>query len=163
MAREIRSYDYVNHPYERVRGVLQQDAAATFRAATRSASARANEVAAALRVEIAGFEVVKDVLIEVAGSNEARDPRLKTMVTRIGLSWAAAANRHLFPLMRAELAVYALSATETQLDFLGHYDPPLGPLGDAIDAVLGRRIAEASVHRFLGDVAAYLRAQLGGS
>ena len=52
------------------------------------------------------------------------------------------------------------AATETQLDFLGRYDPPLGIVGDAMDALVGRRIAEASVHRFIGDVARYLREEI---
>ena len=66
----------------------------------------------------------------------------------------------LFPLMTAVLAVYPLTATETQLDFSGQYDPPLGAVGDAVDALIGHRIAEASVHRFVTDVARYLREHL---
>jgi hypothetical protein len=62
--------------------------------------------------------------------------------------------------MSAELSIYPLTATETQLDFLGRYEPPLGAVGGAVDAVVGHRIAEASVHRFLSDVAAYLRRSL---
>jgi hypothetical protein len=63
----------------------------------------------------------------------------------------------LFPLMSSVLTIYPLTATETQLDFLGRYDPSLGVVGDAMDALVGRRIAEASVHRFITDVAQYLR------
>jgi len=66
----------------------------------------------------------------------------------------------LFPLMKAELSIYPLTTTETQLDFLGHYEPPLGALGKAMNAVAGHRIAEASVHRFVSDVAGYLRKAL---
>jgi hypothetical protein len=50
-----------------------------------------------------------------------------------------------------------LTATETQLDFAGRYQPPLGPLGSVLDAAIGHRIAEASVHRFVADVAQHLR------
>jgi hypothetical protein len=52
------------------------------------------------------------------------------------------------------------TATETQLDFSGIYEPPFGVLGKAVDAVAGYRIAEVSVHRFVSDVAAYLRQTL---
>ena len=62
--------------------------------------------------------------------------------------------------MKAELAVYPLTATETQLDFSGSYEPPGGWLGSAVDAVIGHKIAEASVHRFVGQVAEYLRGHL---
>jgi hypothetical protein len=66
----------------------------------------------------------------------------------------------LFPFMRAELAIYPLTSTETQLDFRGVYEPPLGALGKAVNAVIGHRIAEASVHRFVSDIAEYLRQTL---
>jgi len=66
----------------------------------------------------------------------------------------------LFPLMNGELAIYPLTSTETQLDFLGFYEPPLGAVGKAVNAVAGHRIAEVSVHRFIDDVAAYLRQSL---
>jgi hypothetical protein len=62
--------------------------------------------------------------------------------------------------MNAELWVYALTSTETQLDFKGQYEPPLGPLGTAIDAAIGHRIAEASVHRFVAEIARHLRSKL---
>jgi hypothetical protein len=65
--------------------------------------------------------------------------------------------------MSAELSVYPLTSTETQLDFLGHYEPPLSVLGGAIDAMVGHRIAEASVHRFIADIAQYLRHHLSGT
>ncbi len=57
--------------------------------------------------------------------------------------------------------IYPITATETQLDFNGLYEPPLGPLGKAVNAIIGHRIAEASVHRFVSDVAGYLRKTLG--
>ena len=66
----------------------------------------------------------------------------------------------LFPLMRAELSIYPLTATETQLDFKGFYEPPFGALGNAVNAIVGHRIAEASVERLVTDVAQYLRKNL---
>jgi len=61
--------------------------------------------------------------------------------------------------MKGTLAAYPITSTETQLDFSGHYAPPmgLGLMGKAIDAIVGRRIAEASVHSFVSEVAAFLR------
>ncbi len=158
--REIHSFDYVNHPYEQVRDVLRNDALAVFRSATKAASTRAHDVASALRVNIGGIEIAADIVISVKSTDERHSPALSTMVTKQELEWGAAKAARLFPLMHAELSVYALSATETQLDFLGRYEPPLGPLGSAIDAIVGRRIAEASVHHFLKDVAEYLRVTL---
>ena len=81
--------------------------------------------------------------------------------TRLQLEWEAARMPRLFPIMKANLSIYPLTATETQLDFKGVYEPPLGPLGEAVNAIVGHRIAEASVHRFVSDVAGYLRKTLG--
>jgi hypothetical protein len=78
-------------------------------------------------------------------------------VTRLRLEWEAATRPRLFPLMKAELSIYPLTATETQLDFSGLYKPPFGALGKAMNAIVGHRIAEVSVHRFVSDVAEYLR------
>ena len=61
----------------------------------------------------------------------------------------------------ADLSIYPITATETQLAFNGLYEPSLGPLGKAVNAIIGHRIAEASVHRFVSDVAGYLRKTLG--
>jgi hypothetical protein len=158
--REVRSFDYVNHPYERVRAALRADAPRLFAIATRSAAERAGSVASELRVELGGIRVGAEVTISVDRIEEDAAGPASSRVTRIHLAWAAAHRPRLFPLMDAQLSVYPLTSTETQLDFAGRYDPPLGPLGDALDAVVGHRIAEASVHRFLADVAQHLREAL---
>jgi hypothetical protein len=62
--------------------------------------------------------------------------------------------------MKGELSIYPLTATETQLDFSGRYKPPFGAAGKAMNAIVGHRIAEVSVHRFVNDVAGYLRKTL---
>jgi hypothetical protein len=59
--------------------------------------------------------------------------------------------------MKGELSVYPLTATETQLDFSGVYKPPFGTVGKSVNKIVGHRIAEASVHRFIGEVPGYLR------
>jgi hypothetical protein len=117
-------------------------------------------VASALRVNIGGLEVGKTIAIAIRKIEEQPGEVLSTPVTRLQLEWEAAASPRLFPLMKGELAIYPLTATETQLDFFGRYEPPLGALGSAMDAVAGHRVAEASVHRFLTDVADYLRKAL---
>ncbi len=66
----------------------------------------------------------------------------------------------LFPLMKGELSLYSLTSSETQLDFSGFYEPPFGAVGRTMNAIVGHRIAEVSVHRFVSDVAAYLRQTL---
>lgn len=160
--QEIRSYDYVNQPYARVREALVADAAGIFRAATRVAADRAQSVAAELRVTLGGVAVSADIVCSIGKIEDAADGPKGAPATRIPVSWEAARNPRFFPLMSSVLAIYPLTSTETQLDFLGRYDPPLGLVGDAMDAIVGHRIAEASVHRFVTDIARYLREHLAG-
>ena len=155
-SREIRAFDYVNFPYDRVRTVLTTDALAVFDAATRAAAVRTHAVAS-LHVELAGIEFGKKIEISV---RQKEQKSKGDAITRLEVDWKAASSPGLFPLMKAELSLYPLTATESQLDFSGRYEPPLGWLGVAIDAVVGRRIAEASVHRFVAEVAHYLRTEL---
>lgn len=158
MARqEIRSYDYVNHPYARVREALVADPTGIFAAATRAAAGRARELAAELRVTVGGVDVAAEIVFSIGAVGDDATGPLGGPATGIPVSWQAAKHPGLFPLMNGVLTIYPLTATETQLDFLGRYDPPLGVVGSAVDAVMGHRIAEASVHRFIGDVAQYLR------
>ena len=159
----IRCYDYVNHPYEQVRDALSGDATAIFRAATKVAASRAQTVASELRVNIGGIEVGTDISISVKRVEEQHSEARSSPVTHLQLEWEAAKMPRLFPFMQADLSIYPLTATETQLDFSGHYEPPLGKLGDAMDAIAGHRVAEASVHRFLTDVADYLKTALSAS
>jgi hypothetical protein len=155
--RQIRCFDYVNHRYEKVRDLLMADAAPAFSRATKRAAARADDLASQLHVSIGGLEVGTDVEIAVQKVEETVGTSRATPVTRIQFEWKAKQKPQLFPLMHAELAVYPLTGSETQLDFSGSYEPPLGVVGKGLDAVMGRRIADASIHRFVTEVAEYLR------
>jgi ribosome-associated toxin RatA of RatAB toxin-antitoxin module len=157
--REVRCYDYVNHPYERVRDALRRDALTVFQSATKSAVTRAESVATELHVDFGGIGIKADVRVRLESVREEIDT-VSSPKTRLLIEWEAATMPGLFPLMKAELSVYPLTSTETQLDFLGHYEPPFGALGKAMNAIAGHRIAEVSVHGFLRDVAEYLRRSL---
>jgi hypothetical protein len=132
--RAIRSYDYVNHPYERVRDALSEDALVVFQAATKAAAFRARSVASELRVEIGGIAVEAEIRISV---RKIEERTAGVPATRIQLEWEAETMPRLFPLMKADLSIYPLTATETQLDFSGIYEPPFGVLGKAVDVVAG--------------------------
>jgi len=154
--REIRAFDYVNQPYEKVRDALRADAAGIFQAATQVAQARTGELVASLTVEVKGIEVTKEITIRIGDIREEPGPKL-SHVTHVEVEWQAKDAPGLFPTMKADLTVYPLSATETQIDLQGRYAPPMGALGGAIDAIVGHRIAEASIHRFVTSVAERLR------
>ena len=158
---EIRYFDYVNAGYEQVRDILRRDALAVCRAATKTAAARAASLASELHVNIGGFEIGTDINITLAEVEERPADVKSPRTTTFALEWEAARRPRLFPFMHAKLVVYPLTATETQLELMSRYDPPLGVVGAALDALVGHRIADASVHRFLSEVAAHLRLTLG--
>jgi hypothetical protein len=156
---ELRCYDYVNRPYAIVRDALRADPYGVFNRATTNASSRAKTVTAQLHVEVGDLDIAADVVIQVGGITE-REEGSPNAVTTIELGWTAARSPGLFPAMRAQLRVFPLSATETQLELCGSYEPPLGILGSAIDRVLLHRIADASVLSFVKEVAQQLRGEL---
>jgi hypothetical protein len=156
----IRCYDYVNRPYEDVRDELKRDALTVFQSATKAVASRTESIAAELRLDMGGVGIKTDIRISVKNIEEKVTGARSTPITRLGLEWEAATMPRLFPVMKAELAVYPLTAAETQLDFSGRYEPPFGAAGKAVNAIVGHRLAEASVHRFLTEVAEFLRRTL---
>src|SRR5579871_6651167 len=116
---KVRCYDYVNYPYEQVRDVLSKDALAVFQSATKAAASRAQSVAAELRVNIGAIEVGADIKIAVKKIEEAKSETMAVPTTRMKIEWEAKTMPGLFPFMKAELAIYPLTPTETQLDFSG--------------------------------------------
>jgi hypothetical protein len=158
--RKVRCYQYVNRPYAAVRELLAQRGTAVFQRATASASSRAGEVGATLHAGVGAVEVGVDVRIHVHAVSEDEGVAGLTPVLHVKLGWEAARAAALFPVMKADLSIWPITATETQLEIEGTYRPPLGMVGNAGDAVLGHRIAEASVHRFLDDIVEQLRREL---
>lgn len=152
----VRCYDYVNHPYPDVCAALAKEPLGVFQRATTAASARADAVSTQLHAKLGPLEVAADIDIRVIRTEEGRSP-FGGPATRMSLVWEAKRRPGLFPTMNAVLAIYPLTATETQLELEGTYAPPLGMLGQALDATIGHRVAEATVHRFIEQVATSLR------
>ena len=107
-----------------MREKLSQDALTVFRNATKVAALRAQTVASELHINIAGIEVGTDISIAVKSVEDQPKNISTPPVTRIQLEWEAAKMPRLFPFMKAELSIYPLTSTETQLDLLGSYEPP---------------------------------------
>jgi hypothetical protein len=157
---KIHCYDYVNHPYEQVRDALSKDAPRVFQSATKAAASRVQSIASELRIDVGGIGIQADIQVSVKNIEVKPRQAMSAPVTRLQLEWQAARMANFFPLMKADLSIYPITATETQLDFDGFYEPPLGPLGKAMNAMAGHRIAEVCVHRFVSDVGEYLRKTL---
>ncbi len=160
-AQQIHCYEYVNQPYERVSEALVIGGVSIFQRATTTAAVRATSIVSTLKWKVANVEIGRDVRIKVERVNRhAHVPRLAANATTLELEWHAEKDQALFPAMHATLLVYPLSATETQLELVGSYDPPGGVVGAAADRIIGHRIAEAVAHRFLDDVATRLGVEL---
>ena len=159
-SKPIRYYDYVNHPYEKVRDILSSETVEVFRNATQTAAARAHALTSELHVNIGGFEIGTNISVSVNKIEHSPSQFNTPPKTFLHLEWEATKKPQLFPFMKAVLAIYPLTSTETQLDLSGHYKAPFGMLGSAMDSAVGHKIAEASVLRFIKDIAAYLRSEL---
>jgi hypothetical protein len=155
-AHEVRASEYVDRPYERVSEILRLDAIGVFQRATASATARARALVSTMRTNLGPIELGAEVIVRITGVEEDRDAPLGPR-TRLRMTWQASHRAELFPKMQATLEACSLAPNETQLDFEGTYDPPFGVLGAAIDAMIGHRIAQAAVHRFLEEIAERLR------
>ena len=157
----LHCYDYVNHPYAAVRDALRADPYGIFQRATTSAAGRAHALAASLTIGVGALEIGTDIVIELLATEERDEgPAGRTPTTVMRLRWNAARAAALFPSMDAELVVYPLSRAETQIELDGRYTPPLGAFVGALDSLIGHRVADASVHRFVTDVASLLRGEL---
>jgi hypothetical protein len=158
--RPLRTYEYVDRPFDRVRAALRSHAAELLQRSTHSASARADSIVANIQVGAGGLAVGVDVRIQIGAIRDEDAVGGMLPVTHVPLTWAAAQSPALFPSMEAELSAWPLSKDETQLEIKGTYEPPLGPVGTAIDATLLHGVAEASVKRLLDDLAEQLRREL---
>ena len=162
----VRCSQTVEQPYKLIRNALVENAHSIFQSATKGATPDAESFGAELHAQIGGIEVAKEVAVSITNIERDAHARKSATATRFDLEWRATSLPQLFPVMKAELLVYPLSGIETRLDFSGAYEPPAGALGGVIDSVVGHRIAEESVQRFVDDVASYLSAaplkELGG-
>jgi hypothetical protein len=140
-----------------VRDILHHEPLRLLQRATSSASSRARELVANLKVDVRGVEVGVDVRVHVRSVREDEGVAGLSPVTRVELGWEAAHAPALFPLMSAQLSAWPITSTETQLELEGEYKPPFGALGTAVNAALGHRVAEASVDRLLRDVIEQIR------
>ncbi len=161
--RRLRCYEYVNRPYEQVRDLLRGQPLELLQRATTSAASRARALVATLHVGVAGIEIGVDVRTNVQRIREEEKVPAMSPATILDLGWEASGAPWLFPVMHVQLSAWPLSSSETQIEIVGEYRPPLGVVGNAFDAAVGHRIAEASVKSFLENVVAQMRRELPAS
>jgi hypothetical protein len=153
MDRPLYVYTYADVPYDDAVTLLSEDPEGLLQKATDVSSAHGGDLVGNLHVDVGGFELGRDVVIEL-GEFTAEDDLRGTLPVK----WRAAKGHLLFPTMNATLEVSALSLHPplVQVTLAGTYAPPLGSVGALLDQMFDRRLAEAVVHRFVGEVASRL-------
>ncbi len=154
MERPLHCYAYVEAPFDLVTRLLAEDARLVFQRATDDAAEQAGNLSRPLRVAVGGFDVGRDVTIDI----RPFEPRGITRSV-VPLRWHAESGKLLFPQLEAELEVSAVvfDPPLTQITVVGSYEPPLGVLGAGADRLLLHRLAEATLHRFTHEVADQIR------
>jgi hypothetical protein len=134
--------------------------AASFDAA-RSRLARLPETSELLRVsQVAfdnGFELTARVgpaalskLVQVQAAQLA-----ESAGTGLAIRWQATGlGSSLFPVLDADIRLTPAGEHVTLLTLAGTYRPPLGPLGEALDRAMLRRVATATIRNFIGRLGA---------
>lgn len=69
------------------------------------------------------------------------------------VAWRSAVANRLVPMLEADLELASLIGSGCQLSLMGSYRPPLSVVGAAGDRLLGHRVAEACVRRFVLELA----------
>jgi hypothetical protein len=78
----------------------------------------------------------------------------------LALRWeATGVGGGLFPVLDADLTLAPAGDRATVLRMAGAYRPPLGPLGEALDRAILRRVAAATIRSFIAWVAAQITGQ----
>lgn len=99
-----------------------------------------------LRSNRGGVDVHKRVRVHIDQGVESED------VLRIPVRWRADPAPHLFPSFDGVLELLTLGRARSELSLVGYYQPPLGPIGDAVDTYLSDT-ARASAIRLVRHLA----------
>lgn len=154
MDRPLYAYTYADVAYDDAIALLAEDPEGVLQSATEASVEHSDDVVARLELGVGGFEVGRDVVVHLGAFNPVEQLR-----GILPLHWEAAEGHLLFPTVDATLEIAAMSLRPpmVQVTLAGHYRPPMGPVGRAIDRV-AHRAAEAVIHRFVRDVAERLEA-----
>ena len=143
----VRYFVEIPTPFEAVEPVLFNGPEGWIPGLAQEAGDRGEELLTEVGFGQGGRRVRREVQISVGET--MRFPS-KTVLP---ISWRPASGNRLLPALEADLEIAPLGPSRTQLAFSARYDPPLGPIGQAIDRALLHRVAEATVKDFLDHTA----------
>lgn len=157
MSRPMYAYGYAHAAFDDAIAILAEDPRGLLQSATDTSMERADEVVTNLHVDVAGFDLGRDVVVEFGDFQP-----VEAMRCVLPVSWRAASGHLLFPTVEATLEISALSLHPpmVQVTLAGSYEPPLGAVGGVVDRALTHRMAEAVIHRFVEDVTDRLEARV---
>ena len=115
---------------------------------------RSVEVKVPLRDFIAGLPGAARAPVKMVFALHPDDQESGRLHDALAIEWHA--GTRLFPLFHGTLRLRIASVESTRLTFEGAYRPPLGLFGSVFDAVLGRRIARATMSEMLERIAVAL-------
>ncbi len=160
MAATLYAYADADVAFDDAIEVLTTRPEQLLQEATDASAAHGDAVTGELVVDLGGFQLARDVAIQVG------TPRpVEVLRSVLPLRWRAAEGHVLFPAAEANLELSALSLhpPRVQVTVSGTYDPPLGIVGELLDRAIAHRIAAAVVQRFVDEVALRLEAVTAAS
>ena len=69
------------------------------------------------------------------------------------IRWSATGAGVLFPVLNADLKLAHVGSDQTTISLEGTYEPPLGPLGRAVDRIMLRKVADATIKAWVDRLA----------
>ena len=115
---------------------------------------RSVEVKVPLRDFIAGLPGAARAPVQMVFALHPDEAESGRLHDALAIEWHA--GTRLFPLFHGTLRLRIASVEMTRLTFEGAYRPPLGTFGVVFDALIGRRIARATMREMLDRIAAAL-------
>lgn len=130
--------------------LMEENPGGVVSGATKAAVSTANEVVVHLEGKWAWFDLDESVDAQVGALERDRS------MARIPLSWKADRHKRLLPSLTGHLSIYSLSAKHTEISYTATYTPPLGLFGGVEDFLLGRKVLEAVLGRFLDEIVTHV-------
>jgi hypothetical protein len=154
MDHDLVAYAYVEAPFDTITALLAGDPTAVLQRATTEAASAAKPLARTMGVELAGHAVAETVTVM---PGRFRPTGLTTCT--MTLTWEVPSGRLLFPHLTAELEVCAvvLDPPLVQVTVRATYEPPAAVLQAGADRMMLKHLAEATLHRFVHEVADGIR------
>ncbi len=141
MDRHVYTHETVQHPYARVRRLLEDHPAALFHT---EAPVGETTVETTLSSHVLSTDVVRRIDVRIGVFRDAGHG-----VCYRHVSWRSSDLPQLYPRMIGEIEATELGDDRVQISFIGRYRPPLQPLGGVGDVLGLHHVAEEAVGNLL--------------